>query len=77
MFASIVLLPLYLQLVKGYSPAEAGLLTLPQAAGTLASSVIAGQFTSRTGRYKEPAATRSLRTTIATPSATPAEPARR
>jgi EmrB/QacA subfamily drug resistance transporter len=52
MFASIVLLPLYLQLVRGYSPTEAGLLTLPQVAGTLAFSVIAGQFTSRTGRYK-------------------------
>jgi EmrB/QacA subfamily drug resistance transporter len=51
-FASIVLLPLYLQLVRGYSPTEAGLLTLPQVAGTLAFSVIAGQFTSRTGRYK-------------------------
>lgn len=52
MYASIALLPLYLQLVKGYSPTEAGLLTLPQVAGTLACSVIAGQFTSRTGRYK-------------------------
>jgi EmrB/QacA subfamily drug resistance transporter len=52
MYASITLLPLYLQLVKGYSPTEAGLLTLPQVAGTLAFSVIAGQFTSRTGRYK-------------------------
>jgi EmrB/QacA subfamily drug resistance transporter len=52
MFASIVLLPLYLQLVKGYSPTEAGLLMLPQVAGTLLGSVIAGQFTSRTGRYK-------------------------
>jgi MFS family permease len=51
-FASIVLLPLYLQLVRGYSPTEAGLLTLPQVAGTLAFSVLAGQFTSRTGRYK-------------------------
>ena len=51
-YASIVLLPLYLQLVRGYSPTEAGLLTLPQVAGTLAFSVIAGQFTSRTGRYK-------------------------
>jgi EmrB/QacA subfamily drug resistance transporter len=46
-YASIVLLPLYLQLVRGYSPTDAGLL-----AGTLAFSVIAGQFTSRTGRYK-------------------------
>lgn len=52
MFASIALLPLYLQLVRGYSATEAGLLTLPQVAGTLAFSVIAGQFTSRTGRYK-------------------------
>ena len=51
-YASIVLLPLYLQLVRGYSPTDAGLLTLPQVAGTLAFSVIAGQFTSRTGRYK-------------------------
>jgi EmrB/QacA subfamily drug resistance transporter len=52
MFAAIVLLPLYLQLVKGYSPTEAGLLMLPQVAGTLLGAVIAGQFTSRTGRYK-------------------------
>ncbi|HLH83689.1 MAG TPA: MDR family MFS transporter [Trebonia sp.] len=52
MYASIALLPLYLQLVRGYTPAEAGLLTLPQVAGTLAFSVIAGQYTSRTGRYK-------------------------
>jgi EmrB/QacA subfamily drug resistance transporter len=52
MFAGIVLLPLYLQLVKGYSPTAAGLLMLPQVAGTLLGSVIAGQFTARTGRYK-------------------------
>lgn len=51
-FAAIALLPLYLQLVRGYSPTEAGLLTLPQVAGTLAGSIIAGQFTTRTGRYK-------------------------
>jgi len=52
MFGSIVLLPLYLQLVKGYSPTEAGLLMLPQVAGTLLGSVVAGQVTARTGRYK-------------------------
>ena len=51
-FGTIVLLPLYLQLVRGYSPTEAGLLMLPQVAGTLAGSVTAGQFTARTGRYK-------------------------
>jgi predicted MFS family arabinose efflux permease len=52
MFGTIVLLPLYLQLVRGFSPTEAGLLMLPQVAGTLAGSVTAGQFTTRTGRYK-------------------------
>jgi EmrB/QacA subfamily drug resistance transporter len=52
MFGAIILLPLYLQLVKGYSPTAAGLLMLPQVAGTLAGSVIAGQVTARTGRYK-------------------------
>jgi len=46
------LLPLHLQLVNGYSPTAAGLLILPQVAGTLACSVIAGQVTSQTGRYK-------------------------
>jgi EmrB/QacA subfamily drug resistance transporter len=52
MFGSIAGLPLYLQLVKGYSPTAAGLLMLPQVAGTLLGSVLAGQFTARTGRYK-------------------------
>jgi EmrB/QacA subfamily drug resistance transporter len=53
MFAIIVvLIPLYLQLVRGYSPTAAGLLMLPQVAGTLLGSVVAGQFTSWTGRYK-------------------------
>jgi len=52
MFGAIVLLPLYLQLVRGYSPTAAGLLMLPQVAGTLLGSVVAGQFTARTGRYK-------------------------
>ena len=52
MFGGIAALPLYLQLVKGYAPTEAGLLMLPQVAGTLLGSVAAGQFTLRTGRYK-------------------------
>ena len=49
MFAGMVLLPLYLRLVKGYSPTAAGLLTLSQVAGTLVCSVMADQVTSRTG----------------------------
>jgi EmrB/QacA subfamily drug resistance transporter len=55
MFGSLVLLPLYLQLVKGYGPAEAGLLMLPQVAGTLLGSVVAGSSP------RGPAATRSSR----------------
>lgn len=52
MFGGITLLPLYLQLVKGNSPTKAGLLTLPLVLGIMALSVVAGQVTSRTGRYK-------------------------
>ena len=52
MFGALVLLPLYLQIVKGASPTKAGLLLLPLMAGIMTSSVISGQLTSRTGRYK-------------------------
>jgi EmrB/QacA subfamily drug resistance transporter len=52
MFGGITLLPLYLQLVKGNSPTKAGLLTLPLVLGLMSLSVVAGQITSRTGRYK-------------------------
>lgn len=52
MFGGLVLIPLYLQIVKGASPTKAGLLLLPLMAGIMASSVISGQLTSRTGRYK-------------------------
>jgi EmrB/QacA subfamily drug resistance transporter len=52
MFGGITLLPLYLQLVKGNSPTKAGLLTLPLVLGIMIFSMVAGQVTSRTGRYK-------------------------
>jgi hypothetical protein len=52
MFGGLVLIPLYLQIVKGASPTEAGLLLLPLMAGIMVSSVVSGQLTSRTGRYK-------------------------
>jgi EmrB/QacA subfamily drug resistance transporter len=52
MFGGIVCLPLYLQIVKGASPTEAGLLTLPLMLGIMIGSVISGQAISRTGRYK-------------------------
>jgi EmrB/QacA subfamily drug resistance transporter len=52
MFGGITLLPLYLQLVKGYSPTQSGLAMLPLVLGIMSASVVAGQLTSRTGRYK-------------------------
>jgi len=52
MFGAILVLPLYLQIVKGYSPTKAGLSTLPLVLGIMAGSVISGQTISRTGRYK-------------------------
>jgi EmrB/QacA subfamily drug resistance transporter len=52
MFGGIACIPLYLQIVKGASPTKAGLLTLPLVFGLMVASMGAGQFTSRTGRYK-------------------------
>ncbi len=52
MFGGLILLPLYLQLVKGNSPTKAGLLTLPLVIGMMASSIASGQATSRTGHYR-------------------------
>jgi hypothetical protein len=52
MFGGIVVLPLYLQIVKGASPVRAGLLLLPATLGIMVGSLISGQFISRTGRYK-------------------------
>jgi EmrB/QacA subfamily drug resistance transporter len=52
MFGGLVSIPLYFQIVKGASPTKSGLLILPLVAGIMAASLIAGQTTSRTGRYK-------------------------
>lgn len=52
MFGGMVSIPLYLQIVKGASPTKAGLLILPMVAGIMSASLVAGQLTSRTGRYK-------------------------
>jgi EmrB/QacA subfamily drug resistance transporter len=52
MFGGIAAIPLYLQIVKGASPTKAGLLLLPLIGGMMLASLAAGQFTSRTGRYK-------------------------
>jgi EmrB/QacA subfamily drug resistance transporter len=52
MFGSIVLLPIYLQVVKGSSPTVAGLQTLPLVLGILSGAMGSGVVISRTSRYK-------------------------
>ncbi|MFY1688401.1 MDR family MFS transporter [Plantactinospora sp. WMMB782] len=52
MFGSIIFIPLYLQIVKGASPTDSGLLMLPMMAGVIVTSVLSGRAISRIGRYK-------------------------
>jgi len=52
MFGGLLMIPQYLQIVKGASPTRSGLEMLPLMLGMMAASITAGQFTSRTGRYK-------------------------
>ena len=53
MFGGIAALPLYLQIVKGASPTEAGLQLLPLTLGIMFGSILSGQLISRTGRYRQ------------------------
>jgi EmrB/QacA subfamily drug resistance transporter len=52
MFASILYIPQYQQIVRGNSPTESGLLMLPLVAGILSSVIISGRLISKTGKYK-------------------------
>ncbi len=51
MFGGLAAVPLYMQIVKGYSPTEAGLLLLPMVIGIMSGTISSGQFIARTGRY--------------------------
>jgi EmrB/QacA subfamily drug resistance transporter len=52
MFGGLVVLPLYLQIVRGETPTGAGLKLIPLMAGIIVASGFSGQYMSRTGRYK-------------------------
>jgi EmrB/QacA subfamily drug resistance transporter len=52
LFGSVTYLPLYLQVVKGHSPTESGLLLLPLMGGLLVTSILSGNLISRLGRYR-------------------------
>src|SRR6476620_3832869 len=53
MFGGIAALPLYLQIVKGATPTQAGLQLLPLTLGIMFGSILSGQLISRTGRYRQ------------------------
>ena len=52
MFGAITMIPQYFQVVRGYSPTEAGLLMLPLMLGIMVGSQVSGRITATTGRYK-------------------------
>ncbi|MCD2194019.1 MFS transporter [Actinomycetospora endophytica] len=52
MFGGIAIVPQYLQIVNGSTPTQAGLQMIPLVGGLMVASIISGQLTSRTGRYK-------------------------
>ncbi|WP_019813181.1 MDR family MFS transporter, partial [Saccharomonospora saliphila] len=52
MFGGAVFLVQYFQIARGFSPTEAGLLTLPMVLGLVTSSTVTGRIVSRTGRTK-------------------------
>ncbi|OAE00049.1 MDR family MFS transporter [Arthrobacter sp. OY3WO11] len=52
MFGAIAMLPLYLQLVKGLTPTEAGLMMITFTVGILTGSITAGRTISASGTYR-------------------------
>jgi EmrB/QacA subfamily drug resistance transporter len=52
MFAAIIYLPEYQQVVRGYSATKSGLLMLPLVFGLLIASITSGRVISRTGKYR-------------------------
>jgi len=52
MFGGILILPLYMQIVHGASPTEAGLLMLPMVVGMMAGAMVSGQLIARTGKTR-------------------------
>ena len=52
LFGSVTFIPLYLQVVKGSTPSQAGMQLLPMMGGMLAMSIISGRLISRLGTYR-------------------------
>lgn len=52
MFAAILYIPEYQQVVRGYSPTKSGLLTIPLVFGLFTASLLSGRLTSKFGHYR-------------------------
>lgn len=52
MLGGLIALPLYLQIVRGMTPTQAGLATLPLTVGIAVGAMGAGRLISKTGRYR-------------------------
>jgi EmrB/QacA subfamily drug resistance transporter len=52
MFASILYIPYYQQIVRGNSPTESGLLMLPLVFGMFGASMVSGRLVSKFGHYR-------------------------
>ena len=52
MFGGMMTLPLLIQIVNGATPTESGWLMLPMVAGMMTATMVSGQVTSKTGKYK-------------------------
>jgi EmrB/QacA subfamily drug resistance transporter len=52
MFGAIVMLPLYMQVVKGYSATSAGLKLIPLMLGIVSTSIVSGKLITKHGHYK-------------------------
>ncbi|WP_442945899.1 MDR family MFS transporter [Nonomuraea sp. LPB2021202275-12-8] len=52
MFGAMIYLPQYLQIVKGMSPTDSGLMTLPMVIALFLAGVVSGKIVTRTGKWK-------------------------
>jgi EmrB/QacA subfamily drug resistance transporter len=52
MFGGIIYLPVYLQVVKGWTPTQSGLAMLPMVVGIFSTSISSGRLMSKNGRYR-------------------------
>jgi len=52
MFGGMMTLPMLLQIVNGATPTESGFLMLPMVLGMMAATMVSGQVTGKTGKYR-------------------------